>query len=89
MHQVFDGLEFRVLRDRLFATFEAAPQEAESGFDVDGERAGQPSGLPAGSSSTCGRARTGLHVVGTWGRGTGDARRWPWQREAGTRHTST
>ena len=34
VHQVFDGLEFRVLRDRLFATVEAALPEAESGFDL-------------------------------------------------------
>ena len=36
VHKVFDGLEFRVLRDRLFATVEAVEVEADSGFDLDG-----------------------------------------------------
>src|SRR6478735_3596382 len=36
VHTVFDGLEFRVLRDRLFATVEAAAPEAEEGFDIAG-----------------------------------------------------
>lgn len=74
VHQVFDALEFRVLRERLFSTFEAAPQEAESGFDVDGELLGServPGWLVEHVQDG---QRTGLHVVGTWGRGTGDAR---------------
>jgi DNA polymerase-1 len=33
VHQVFDGLEFRVLRDRLFSTLSAAEPEAEGGFE--------------------------------------------------------
>ncbi len=36
VHKVFDGLEFRVLRDRLFSTLEAVEVEADSGFDLDG-----------------------------------------------------
>ena len=32
VHTVFDGLEFRVLRDRLFATLSAPEPEAEGGF---------------------------------------------------------
>ena len=74
VHQVFDALEFRVLRERLFSTFEAAPQEAESGFEVDGELLGServPGWLVEHVQDG---QRTGLHVVGTWGRGTGDAR---------------
>ncbi len=74
VHQVFDALEFRVLRERLFSTFEAPEPEAESGFDLDGqvlESADVPGWLahhaPAGE-------RVALHVVGRWGRGTGDAR---------------
>ena len=35
VHTVFDGLEFRVLRERLFATFDTVAQEAEGGFAVD------------------------------------------------------
>ena len=34
VHRLFDDLQFRVLRERLFATVEAAAPEAEEGFDV-------------------------------------------------------
>ena len=34
MHTLFDNLQFRVLRDRLFATLCRAEPEAEGGFDV-------------------------------------------------------
>ncbi|WP_312858176.1 DNA polymerase I [Pseudonocardia pini] len=36
VHRLFDELEFRVLRERLFATLQSAEPEAESGFDVQG-----------------------------------------------------
>ncbi|GAA5163376.1 DNA polymerase I [Ornithinimicrobium tianjinense] len=36
VHRVFDGLEFRVLRERLFATLESAEAEAEEGIEVEG-----------------------------------------------------
>jgi DNA polymerase-1 len=74
VHQVFDGLEFRVLRDRLFATVEAPQPEAEGGFELDTTRLadGEVAGwldehAPVG-------VRAGVHLVGAWGRGTGDAR---------------
>jgi DNA polymerase-1 len=72
VHKVFDALQFRVLRDRLWQTLSAAEPEAEEGFAVDvdvlapGEVSGFLAGLPAG-------VRVGMHVRGTWGRGTGDA----------------
>ncbi len=74
VHQVFDGLEFRVLRDRLFATVEAARPEAEGGFDLDTARLG--SGAVAGwlLEHAPVAVRSGVHVVGSWARGTGDAR---------------
>ncbi len=34
IHGLFDDLEFRVLRDRLFTTLSSAEPEAEAGFDV-------------------------------------------------------
>ncbi|ADG99245.1 DNA polymerase I [Segniliparus rotundus DSM 44985] len=37
VHALFDQLEFRVLRDRLFATLSAVEPEAEEGFDIAGE----------------------------------------------------
>ncbi|MXP21235.1 DNA polymerase I [Gordonia sp. HNM0687] len=36
IHVLFDDLEFRVLRDRLFSTLTSVEPEAESGFDLDG-----------------------------------------------------
>jgi DNA polymerase-1 len=36
VHRLFDELEFRVLRERLFATLSSAEPEAEAGFDVSG-----------------------------------------------------
>src|SRR5450759_3189717 len=73
VHQVFDGLEFRVLRDRLFATLKAVEVEADSGFDLDGSvlsSAEVPAWL---AEHTAPGARVGVHVDGTWARGTGDA----------------
>ncbi len=72
VHRVFDGLEFRVLRDRLFATLAAPEPEAESGFDVGGARlaageVGEWLATYAGPGS-----RVGLHPVGAWAQGTGD-----------------
>ncbi|WP_410597106.1 DNA polymerase I [Amycolatopsis sp. lyj-23] len=36
VHRLFDELEFRVLRDRLFATLQSAEPEADEGFEVSG-----------------------------------------------------
>jgi DNA polymerase-1 len=36
VHRLFDELEFRVLRDRLFATLQSAEPEADQGFEVSG-----------------------------------------------------
>ena len=74
VHQVFDGLEFRVLRDRLFATVEAARPEADGGFDLATARLGP--GDVAGwlLEHAPVDVRSGVHVVGSWARGTGDAR---------------
>ncbi|KAA1423427.1 DNA polymerase I [Mumia zhuanghuii] len=71
VHRVFDGLEFRVLRDRLFETLSTDEPEAEEGFEVDGAVLGE--GEVAGWLATHAPAgvRTGVHVVGSWGRGTG------------------
>ncbi len=74
VHEVFDSLEFRVLRERLFQTLEAVTAEAESGFDVDGDvlsAAEVPAWLEQHVSEG---ERTGVNVVGQWARGTGDVR---------------
>ncbi|MGW5359900.1 DNA polymerase I [Actinopolymorpha pittospori] len=75
VHQVFDALEFRVLRDRLFATLQAPEPEAEEGFEVVGVKLGAgelASWLDEHAKGQAGAVRTGLHVQGSWGRGTGD-----------------
>jgi DNA polymerase-1 len=71
VHQVFDTLQFRVLRDRLYEYLESVVPEAESGFDLDGQllgtgtvRAWLDRHAPAG-------VRVGVAVSGTFGRGTG------------------
>lgn len=43
VHRLFDELEFRVLRERLFATLQSAEPEAEEGFEVQG------GAIPAGT----------------------------------------
>ena len=71
VHRVFDGLEFRVLRDRLFATLTSAEPEAEGGFDLVVERpvGGQLAAWLADRAALL----TGVSVVGSWAAGSGDA----------------
>ena len=72
VHRLFDELEFRVLRDRLFATLSAPAPEAEEGFDVRGgmiEAGGVADWLDAHARD---RRRTGLAFRGSWARGAGD-----------------
>ena len=72
VHQVFDGLEFRVLRDRLFATLESEEEIEEDGFTLDGARLGQ--GEVAGwlRQHAAAGERVGVQVQGTWRAGTGN-----------------
>jgi DNA polymerase I len=84
IHQLFDTLQFRVLRDRLYQTFPdglpgttqapaaaAIDQSGTGGFDVEASVLGpdEVSGWLAEHQSS---ERTGLAVAGTWGRGTGN-----------------
>jgi DNA polymerase-1 len=71
VHRVFDTLQFRVLRDRLYEYLEAVEPEAEGGFDLEGEvlgagqvRAWLDRYAPTGQS-------VGVAVAGSFGRGTG------------------
>ena len=70
IHRVFDGLEFKVLRDRLFATLGTAEPEAEGGVDIDGAAV---NGKELRAWLDEAKGRVGVHVVGTWARGAGDA----------------
>jgi len=73
IHRLFDDLEFRVLRDRLFETLAAVEPEVDEGFDIRGgalEPGGVADWLAAHASD--GR-RSGLAVVGTHAVYDGDA----------------
>ncbi|MEV7396159.1 DNA polymerase I [Aeromicrobium sp. NPDC092404] len=72
IHTVFDALEFNALRTRLFEAFGEVEPQAEEGFDLDGA-ALAPGEVPAWlETHSAGGSRLGLHVQGSWGRGTGD-----------------
>ena len=64
IHRLFDDLEFRVLRDRLFDTLASADPEVDQGFDVRG-RALEPGELAGWLASRGTDKRFGLAVVGT------------------------
>ena len=80
IHQLFDTLQFRVLRDRLYTTFPTgitgpttlpdAARPPGQGFDVDLTRLG-PGEVAAWLSEHSGSGRAGLAASGSWGRGTG------------------
>lgn len=73
IHQLFDDLEFRVLRDRLFDTLATAEPEVEDGFEVRGS-ALEPGTVAAWlSEHASGTTRSGLAVVGTHAAFDGDA----------------
>ncbi|MGC4935775.1 DNA polymerase I [Gordonia sp. DT30] len=61
IHRLFDDLEFRVLRDRLFATLSSVEPEAESGFDLDGSVLA-PGEVGSWLSAHTQTGRTGLTV---------------------------
>ncbi|MDE0778301.1 DNA polymerase I [Nocardioides sp.] len=69
VHTLFDGLEFRVLRERLFETLESEEEVDGSGFDLDG--AELAAGAVGAWLSEVGTDRVGVVVRGTWGAGTG------------------
>ncbi|PID54581.1 MAG: DNA polymerase I [Micrococcales bacterium] len=74
VHRVFDGLEFRVLRDRLFEELRAPEPEADHGFEMD---ITQPAGaqvtawFDAHTAPAAGPA--GVSVSGVLGVGSPDA----------------
>ena len=71
VHTVFDGLEFRVLRDRLMETLPAELAGPSGGFEVVGDVL-EPGAL-ADWLAEHGRGElTGLDVTGQWRAGSGD-----------------
>ncbi len=72
VHTLFDSLEFRVLRDRLFATLESEEEIDDSGFELDGTRL-EPGALASWlAQHATGEARVGVQVQGSWRGGSGD-----------------
>ncbi len=74
VHTLFDGLEFRVLRDRLFETLESVEEIDDSGFALEMSRLepGQVEDWLTAHART--GQRVGVHVEGSWRAGTGDVR---------------
>jgi DNA polymerase-1 len=72
VHKLFDSLEFRVLRDRLFDTLESEEEIDDSGFELHATRLAE--GELAGwlGAHAAGPGRVGVQVQGTWRSGTGD-----------------
>jgi DNA polymerase-1 len=72
IHTLFDTLQFRVLRERLYASLTAVEPEADEGFEVEVATPG-PGELAAWlAEHAAGPDRVGLAVNGTWGRGIGE-----------------
>ncbi|GLZ52111.1 DNA polymerase [Actinomycetospora sp. NBRC 106378] len=72
VHRLFDELEFRVLRERLFSTLQSAEPEADEGFEVRGS-ALEPGAVAAWLDAHArDGSRAGLGFRGTWSHGTGD-----------------
>ena len=71
-HQLFDGLEFRVLRDRLLEALPNADEVVpEGGFDLEAARL-EPGELENWLAEHAAGDRTGVDIIGHWGSGTGD-----------------
>ena len=81
IHQLFDTLQFRVLRERLQATFPngiaaasgGAAQAPASGerYDLEADVLGPEDVAQWLAEHASGEGRTGLAASGSWGRGTG------------------
>ncbi|MGZ4580617.1 MAG: DNA polymerase I [Nocardioidaceae bacterium] len=72
VHKLFDGLEFRVLRERLFSTLESEEEVDDSGFELHVTRlaAGELGGWLEQHSKP--GERVGLQAQGTWRAGSGE-----------------
>jgi len=70
VHTLFDNLQFRVLRDRLFATLATPEPEVDGGFEVTADRLA-PGELTGWLSAHARTGHTGVVFRGTWGRGGG------------------
>ncbi len=83
IHQLFDTLQFRILRDRLYSTLPdgidgtaagagpAVGDGAEAAFDIQVSMVGPDEVTSWLEEHAAGSGRTGLAAAGSWGRGTG------------------
>jgi len=82
IHQLFDTLEFQILRDRLYTSLpdgiagtaagqQAPASGAQVGFDVEVTRPGPDEVAQWLEEHGTGTGRAGLAMRGSWGRGTG------------------
>ncbi|WP_299955816.1 DNA polymerase I [uncultured Modestobacter sp.] len=71
VHTLFDNLQFRVLRDRLFATLATPEPEVDGGFEVTADRLA-PGELAGWLTAHARTGHTGVVFRGTWGRGAGE-----------------
>jgi DNA polymerase-1 len=72
VHTLFDSLEFRVLRDRLFETLQSEEEIDETGFEIHGTRLAEGELADWLAEHAGGPERVGVQVQGTWGSGSGD-----------------
>ncbi len=70
VHEIFDNLQFKVLRERLLETFEQADETSTEGFDVSGVRLA--TGAVAGWLAIHAAGTVGLSLRGRWAPGGGD-----------------
>jgi DNA polymerase-1 len=72
LNTLFDTLQFRVLRERLYSTFSVSePESADAGFELDGVVLSPGDLAEWLEEHARGGQRIGLSFAGSWGRGTG------------------
>jgi DNA polymerase-1 len=83
VHKVFDSLEFRVLRDRLFATLESEEEIDTDGFELATTRLEPGEVATWLAAEVTGDEWVGVHVEGSWQSGTGDVHAVAFATDAG------
>ncbi|WP_216853415.1 DNA polymerase I [Phytoactinopolyspora halotolerans] len=72
VHQLFDTLQFRVLRDRLYEYLGTEePEAAGGGYEIEAGRL-EPGQVATWLADHAATGRTGVSVRGTWMRASGD-----------------
>jgi DNA polymerase I len=73
LHDIFDQLQFRVLRERLLVTFEQVDVTSDEKFQLTGGLL-EPGTVRAWLVANAGSGRVGIWVRGSWILGDGDVR---------------